>query len=259
MMIFFGLLIIALILYLLSRQKKAHSKQNEKKVDLYAVKSHTTGNLTQITFEINQEELIKRAKNGTLNLNNSKNEITTTDITGFYGYDEYSPNKKYCVHFCDGHFENDKWENGNIALLKGSTILFRKKIQRPNDCHVSNDGTVLCCDWLNSDELTGKFLIFDASGQMLYSKKTKANLGTCSISDDSSLALFETHNSDTNDGNKIFIIDILLKSISNKIERPFSFNKASIDTFNNIIKLENHRGIIYEINWSQYVSLSYAL
>lgn len=224
--------------------KELENKSNE----IVTITSRNVGNnTTEMTIELNEDVFIKKLKDGTLG--SGKRETDIEDITGFYGSKQYSPNKQYCVSYADGHYENDKWKNGDIALIKDKKLLFKKKLQRPNDCFVSNDGIVIACDWLNSDALTGKFLIFNETGEELFSKKTTANLGNCAISGNSQIALFETHNSDTNDGDKIFIVDIANKQIIKKFERPTSFNSAIIDTENNRIKLKNHKGFVFEIDF----------
>lgn len=223
------------------------NNSNKTNDEIVNVTSKSVGNTTEFTIELNEEVFIKKLKDGTLG--SSKRETRIEDITGFYGNKEYSPNRNFCVSFADGHYENDKWKNGDIALLKDNKLLFKKKLQRPNDFFVSNDGIVIGCDWLNSDALTGKFLIFNSTGEELFAKKTTANLGNCAISDNSQIALFETHNSDTNDGDKIFIVDISQKQVIHKFERPASFNRAIIDTEAKRIKLKDHKGFVYEIDF----------
>jgi tetratricopeptide (TPR) repeat protein len=99
------------------------------------------------------------------------------------------------------------------------------------------------------DNSTGKFLAFDSQGELLYSKRTTANLGNCGISDDGSIALFETYRSETKDSDKIFIIDILDKSLINSIERPYSFNNVFINPTSQRISLIDHKGFAYEIDF----------
>lgn len=228
-------------------QQKINEETETDKNEIVTVNSRSiNNNTTEITIELNEDVLLKKLKDGSLG--NSKRELSIEDITGFYGRKQYSPNKQYCVSYSDGHYENNKWKSGNIALVKDKKLLFKKKLQRPNDCFVNNDGIVIVCDWLNSDALTGKFLIFNETGEELFSKKTTANLGNCAISDNSQTALFETYNSDTNDGDKIFIVDIPNKKIIHKFERPTAFNSAIIDTENNRIKLRN-KGLVFEIDF----------
>ena len=223
------------------------NNSNKASDEIVNVTSKGVGYTIEFTIELNEEAFLKKLKNGTLG--SGKKETTIEDITGFYGNKQYSPNRTFCVSYADGHYENDKWKNGDIALIKDNKLLVKKKLQRPNDCFVSNDGIVIACDWLNSDELIGRFLIFNSTGEELFSKKTTANLGNCAISDNSQIALFETHNSDTSDGDKIFIVDISQKQVIHKFERPSSFNSAIIDTEAKRIKLKDHKGFVFEIDF----------
>ncbi|TZF83916.1 hypothetical protein FW774_10695 [Pedobacter sp. BS3] len=233
---------------ILKTKTTQHSNSSQSSDKLVNITSKSVGNnTTEMTIELNEEVLLKKLKDGTLG--SGKREIDIEDITGFYGTKKYSLNRQYCVSYADGYYDNNKWKNGDIALVKDNKLLFKKKLQRPNDCFVNNDGTVIVCDWLNSGALTGKFFVFSTTGEELFSKKTTANLGNCAISDNSQIALFETHNSDTNDGDKIFIVDIPNKQIIRKFERPASFNNAIIDTENKRIRLKDHRGFVFEIDF----------
>ncbi|MDR3652286.1 MAG: hypothetical protein P4L34_04865 [Paludibacter sp.] len=247
--------IIVLSIYFLSKTKnkstfiesnQKNKKSNQQDEELVNISSKTAKNSVTFSVEINEKELAKRLKDGTIRQNKEK---TIEDIAGFYGSEEYSINKEYCVIYCDGYYDNDKWKNGTLALINGKKILFKKRIQRPNDCLVSNNGIVVCCDWLNSDELIGKFMIFNNNGELLFSKKTFANLGVCGISNDGKIALFETYDSETDEGNKLFIIDVESKKIIKRIERPSSFNKVTIDANSKRIGLINNRNYIFEIDF----------
>jgi hypothetical protein len=249
------LAIIVLSIYFLSKTKTKsmliESKQKNKKTnpsdkEIVNISSKTSKNRVAFSVEINEKEIANRQKNGTIGKNKEK---SIEDIAGFYGSEEYSINKEYCVVYCDGYYDNDKWKNGALALINGKKLLFKKRIQRPNDCFVSNNGIVVCCDWLNSDELIGKFMIFNNIGELLFAKKTFANLGVCGISNDGKIALFETYDSETDEGNKIFIIDVESKKIIKKIERPSLFNKVTIDTSSERIKLIDNRNFIFEIDF----------
>lgn len=230
-----------------SKTSSANSGTPEHAANMVKITSKSNGIYsTEFTIELNENELLKRVKDGTLRTD--KSEITIENITGFYGTEQFSPNKLYCVSYLDGHSENGKWKNGEIALLKGNTLLFKKKVQRPIECYVSNEGIIICCDWQYSDVPKGKFLIFDTSGEKIFFKNTKANLGTCAISENSKFALFETYNSDTSDD--IFIVDIQQKQIIQSFQRPTSFNKAIIDDENKRIKLEDPKGLLFEIDFA---------
>lgn len=226
-------------------QLKYDSTDSEKLVNI-TTKSEGK-NTTVFTIDLNEKEFINRVKNGTLGKEKYKKDIE--DITGFYGTEKYSSNGAYCVSYSEGYYNDDKWKNGDIALVKGKTVLYKKKLQRPNECAVSNNGIVICCDYLNSDESIGKIIIFDIKGEVLFTRKTKANLGMCSISDNGTIALFETYGSENSDSNSIFLVDTVTKLITAQFERSYAFNSASIDSDSKLIQLKNHKGFIFEIDF----------
>lgn len=155
----------------------------------------------------------------------------------FFGTEEFSSNRTYCVVFSDGYEENNKWTKGTVGLLKNGKQVFAKRFDRPHDCKVSNNGMVTICDWGNTDKRTGDFLVLDETGNEIFRRIAKANLGTCSISTDGHYAIFETYSSDTEDSNKIFIVDIKSKTEISSFDRPFAFIAADIDTEQKQIKL----------------------
>lgn len=114
---------------------------------------------------------------------------------------------------------------------------------------MSNDGIVICCDWLNWTELSGYFKIFDSFGEELISIKTKANLGNNSISLDSKITLVETHNSDNEDGDKIYLFDIPNRNLIAKFDRPTSFVKAKINSSQKRIVFVDKKNFEYEIDF----------
>lgn len=248
--ILFGFLLLIIGVFILPPIRKLIFKQKQTKPEkLVNVSSKTIDrNTSELTIELNEQELLRRINNGTLRSEN--NEQSIEKITGFYGTKKYSKNKEYCVQFCDGHEENGKWKNGELALLKNNTLLFKKSLQRPHDCIVTNEGIVICSDWLNTSSLTGKFIVLNSFGEEIFSKKTTANIGSSAISNDSKIAIFETHNSESTDGDKIFIIDIENRGLYKKFDKIVSFKKATIQNEINIIKLQDYRGFIIEIDFN---------
>lgn len=246
------IVIIGFIYYFTKKDPQKNIKQEQslnKNEDLFTVKNKDIGfNIAKVTIDISDEEVIKLAKEDILK-NGLEINNTIEDITGFYGSDEYSPNQEYCVSFCDGYYNNDKWENGDIALVKGETLLFKKKIKKPDECHVSDDGIVICCDLQNSNILSGCFLIYNATGKRIFSIKTTANIGASAISANSKIAIFETGSSNTDDSNKIFVVDIEGKKIIQQFKNPSYFISANIDTDNKLIKFIDPKGFTFEIDF----------
>ena len=132
MQIVIGLIIIAAAIYFFSKKKKQkkqilnqEAKNNSE--ELFTITSDTVAkNTLQFTINLNKKEFFRRAKEGTLFTEKKDYEKTIEDIAGFYGSNEYSPNKVFCVSFCAGHNENENWQNGEVALIKDKTLLFKK-------------------------------------------------------------------------------------------------------------------------------------
>lgn len=164
----------------------------------------------------------------------------------FFGTKTHSPNFKFSVAYQDSFEEGKK---GDVYLLQTSEVLFHKKIERPNSCVVSNDGIVAVCDWTHTDELAGRFLIFDSGGKQIVKIETTANLGNCSISDDSKFAIFETYRSDTDDSEKIFVVDIEQKKVTGKFEHEFSFKSAKINSESKVIEFLINGRLSYEVDF----------
>ncbi|UMB61153.1 hypothetical protein MHL31_02860 [Lutibacter sp. A80] len=180
---------------------------------------------------------------------NVRKIIRFGDKAGFIGLMEYSPNENFCVYYSDGHYEKSNWKLGNLALFENEELIFKKQIERPNNCKVNNNGTIICCDWLNSETFEGNFISFDKIGNEIYSKKTKANLGLCSISENSDFSIFETYSSDNEDSNKIFLVNISTKE-TRKFDRPISFTSSYINLEKETIILTDRNNCKMEINFN---------
>lgn len=165
----------------------------------------------------------------------------------FIGDIYYSENKMFSVGIESGSGERSK---GKVSLIKNNEIVFTISLQRPNDAVVSNNGFIAVCDWLFSDKLNGIFYLYDNFGKEIFVKKVSSNLGLCAISADSKYALFETYDSETDDSNKIFIVDINNKIIASEFQRPTAFNKAVINSENKNITLSNNSKFDYEIDFT---------
>lgn len=172
------------------------------------------------------------------------NRFEFFDLIGYVGLIRQSPDGNYIIGFRDGH-----QKTGRLTLVKDREILFEKLLQRPNDCKVSNDGFVICSDWLDSLDLSGEFLVYNNQGDEVVKHRTKANLGNCQISSDSRFAIVETYNSDNDDGNKIFIFDIINGGLLNKIAKPVAYKEALIDTDNMVISLTDFKDHIFKVDF----------
>jgi tetratricopeptide (TPR) repeat protein len=102
---------------------------------------------------------------------------------------------------------------------------------------------------MNTDKLAGQFLIYDAEGNQLFKLKTTAIIGDCAISNDSKFCIFETYQSDTDDSDKIFVIDVIHNIVLNKFESSININEASIDSNNQCINIKINEKLFYQLNF----------
>ncbi len=226
---FISILLVAFILVVRRVSKSDTSKENSSKSSNISSREHLK---EKITFQKKKEE-------------ESKKKPELREIVGFYTGKEYSPNKEYCIVSVNGI----SGKKGSIALVKDGALLFKVSVSQPNDCHTSNNGVTICCDWTNSGQLAGKFLVFDVDGNQVYSKKVSANLGVSAISKDGDYAIFETHYSETSDSNKVFVLDIQQQKIIGKFDRPLAFTKAEVIEDKKTISLINRNGIAYKVDF----------
>ena len=244
----FGFIILIGIAYFFFRKKDSKPSQD----DIFSVESKKSNEqTTEITIELNEEELINRIKNGSIKNSNQTFENTIEDIAGFYGTESYSKNGLYCVYYSDGYYEGEKWKNGEIALINVNekSLLFKKRIKRPNDCKVSNNGIIVCPDWQSHKGSSGKLIILNSKGEKLFERRTTANLGNCFISMDSKIVVFETYSSETPDSNKIFVVDVNKSEIIHSFSRPITFHDAQIDTEDLTINFITHEDFSYKIDF----------
>lgn len=112
-------------------------------------------------------------------------EITQGNARFFGSYEE-SPNGVYLVAFSDF--------DGQVCLVKNlKTVLWSKKLERPNDGFVSNNGRVAINDRLTIKQtLGGRFYIIDHNGRILVKKEFNNNVGTCAISQEGKYAVVST-------------------------------------------------------------------
>lgn len=142
----------------------------------------------------------------------------------FYGKYEKSPNGKYIIACSDSYYMDDIKYNGCIVLIYNGKIVFSKELERPNDGKVSNNGTVVVNDWLESNDTIGIFYVFNNLGDMLINQNFKANLANNEISLSGRYGLCSTLSSDFEEhSNKTFLFDILNK------EQILVINATSFD------------------------------
>ncbi|MBJ2290576.1 tetratricopeptide repeat protein [Pseudomonas sp. MF5691] len=98
---------------------------------------------------------------------------------------------------------------------------------RPNNGHVCDTGVFCLEDWHFGSTLSGTFSVFDPSGSVILAKDLTANILTSGISKHGKYAFCATANSPTEDGNKVFLFDLVnrvaMYSVTPKAGWPDSY------------------------------------
>lgn len=116
-----------------------------------------------------------------------------------------------------GHRESG---NGTYLLYdaEAEQVVVRGEMDRPNRGHVADSGHFSLEDWHLGSALGGTFSVFDSSGQAIFSKEVTANILLSEISPNGKFALFQTANSSTDDGCKMFLIEIDRRNLLFSVE-----------------------------------------
>jgi tetratricopeptide (TPR) repeat protein len=107
---------------------------------------------------------------------------------------------------------------GTYLIAKKNEVLHIGKMQRPNECKISNNGNFIVNDWLFGEGLKGIFYAFDYSGSLLIKKRFSANLYNNGIAEDGNFAVSQTCNSDSQDSNILCFFNLEKKSLLWKIQ-----------------------------------------
>lgn len=144
------------------------------------------------------------------------------DEISFFGKYSKSQNGLYTIAWSDfdkksgiGGFRTSG--EGTYLIAKRNEILHIDKLQRPNDCKISDNGNYIINDWLFGDGLKGIFYAFDQSGITLIKHRFSANLYNNGISSNGNFGVSQTCNSDSGDGNILCFFDLEKKSLLWKI------------------------------------------
>lgn len=172
-----------------------------------------------ITVNIDLDEIIRNRHIPAVDIDISDDWITIRSL-GFFGECQKSPNGLYIIAFCDSHEENGKNKRGRIVLLKQSTIIYEKALQRPNDAKVADNGYVVVNDWVSyGNELAGIFYAFDSQGNEIIKQRFKANMNGNAITASGSYAACSTAFSEYDaHSDMTFLYDLRSKTRISKIE-----------------------------------------
>jgi len=139
---------------------------------------------------------------------------------------------------------------GHFVLVESGKVLFSKECQRPNDGRVSNNGTVIVCDWLFGDQIGSKLLAYNVDGQQILERRFTANAYNNGISADGQFAVVQLCNSDTDDGNKLDLFDLRKRTIlSSFIPETGWANSYEFDPNSKILSLCYRNGRSYRYSF----------
>lgn len=143
----------------------------------------------------------------------------------YVGIHSSSPNGRWVLSWSDsvpamgigGHRESG---NGSYLLYdaEAGQVVVRGEMHRPNGGHVADSGHFSLEDWHFGSALSGTFSVFEPNGQILFAKDVTANVMNSEISKNGLFALFQTANSPTEDGRKLFLIDVSKRAIRYSID-----------------------------------------
>lgn len=184
----------------------------------------------------------KSAKNQNLKKVTIKDNIgdfIEIEEIGLFGQYDISANKKYIIVYKDGHYENDKYIKGEYAFIKNNNLVIHKKMPRPNDGKVANNGNFIINDWGNSEKLSGTFYTLNESGNIIIKKKFKANLYNNGLSNNGEFAVCQMANSPHEEySSKLFLFDLEKgKLINSFVPKTGWADNYSFDIKNNELVL----------------------
>lgn len=159
--------------------------------------------------------------------------IFSVDSLGFTGVHSKSPSGRWIIA-CD---DSNGTRGGNRDSGHGTYILYDternsinvqgKKLQRPTNGSVSDNGFFALEDWLFGADLSGVFYVFSPAGEIILTRTFTANILNSAISDNGLFAACHTAGGNTEDSNRLVFFDVAsaceIFSLQSSTERPNSY------------------------------------
>lgn len=135
---------------------------------------------------------------------------------GFLGGMSFSDSKEFAVAYGDSCKTEGGWRagardsgEGDVLLLNGGHLLWRKKIPRPFTVAISDKGDVLICDVGFGARLNSTMWVFGANGAIVVRQPIEANLLSCAVTPGGDYGFFNSAASDNeNHSCKLFTYSI---------------------------------------------------
>lgn len=120
--------------------------------------------------------------------------IVSARSIDFTGQFTESRNKRFTLLWQDCAWINETPRSGRFILLDDGMVILDRRMARPQDGKVANNGVFILHDWGASDVLAGTFHAFAADGREILSRAFDANLLNNGLSKDGTLAVCQTCN-----------------------------------------------------------------
>jgi tetratricopeptide (TPR) repeat protein len=120
--------------------------------------------------------------------------IVSARSIDFTGQFAESPNKRFTLLWQDRASINETLRGGRYILLDDGRVILDRRMPRPQDGKVADNGVFILNDWGASDVLAGTFHAFAADGSEILRRAFDANLLNNGLSEDGALAVCQTCN-----------------------------------------------------------------
>ncbi len=163
----------------------------------------------------------KRQKNPIIK---NSDDINIDDYTveipsmGFIGTYEKSSDGSFLVAWSDFDTSHGvggyrKAGKGPFVLVKNGKVVYKGKLERPNDGKAANTGTFVLADWLFGDDLKSIFYAFASDGSELIRQTFSANMLNTGLSESGQFAVAQLANSNSEDSGCLAFFDLLHKKL----------------------------------------------
>ena len=131
---------------------------------------------------------------------------------------------------------------GFIIFDSNDNELFYKEVKKLYTCDINDLGFIIFTEIISLNDLKDKVFVIDITGNQIASVEVEALVETVTIGDDLRYYAFSTNHSKTEDGDSIFVIDLLEKKIALHYKKVPVFSVKSL-TINNEKRILNVKTI----------------
>lgn len=120
-----------------------------------------------------------------------------------------SASGRYTLVWHDRRWMDGEIIEGRYLLIDGDAVILDRRMARPQDGKVADEGTFILNDWGDGDSLSGTFHAFRSDGTSILSRLYSANLLNNGLSRDGRLAVCQTCNAPGSpDSSTLSVVDL---------------------------------------------------